>query len=75
MMLQKKMNHIKSLDLNRKDPEKLISGLSQLINLMHDVASLAQTNQIKEFLYYEDSLARIFELIGDARTTRFISKT
>ena len=75
IMLQKKMNHIKSLDLNRKDPEKSISGLGELINLMHDVATLARTHQIEEYLYYGDGLARIIQLIGDSRTTRFISKT
>lgn len=73
IMLSKKLQRITHLELNQKDPEKLVAGISKLINMLQEVTKLANTHKIEEYLYYGDSLARIYQILGDRRTTRFLS--
>ena len=73
MMMSRRLQQLKNLDLNKKDPEKLISGISSLISIMKEVSSLAEKHHVEEHLYYGDSMARINQLIGDRRSTKFIT--
>ena len=75
MMLSRRLQQLKNFDLNRKDPEKIITGISNLVNVMREVASLAEKHKVEEHLYYGESMARINHLIGDRRSTKFISET
>ena len=73
LMLRKKISHLKSLELSKKSPEKLASGISQLISMMQEFANLAKKHNIEEHLYYGDCLTHIQNLLGDGRSTRFLS--
>eukprot|EP00111_Clytia_hemisphaerica_P011368 TCONS_00033281-protein len=75
MMLRKKINQLKSLEISKKNPEKLVSGISNLISMMQEMAALAKKHDIEEHLYYGDTLTHIQNLLGDGRTTRFLSET
>ena len=75
VMMTKRLHQLKSLDLNRKDPIKLASGLSSLITIMKEVSTLADKHHVEEYLYYGDSMARINQIIGDRRSTKFITET
>ncbi|XP_066932960.1 uncharacterized protein [Clytia hemisphaerica] len=73
MMLKKKITQLKSLEISKKNPEKVVSGISHLISMMQEMAVLAEKHHIEEHLYYGDSLNHIQNLLGDGRTTRFLS--
>ena len=73
MMLKKKISQLKSLEISRKNPDKLVSGISNLISMMQEMAALAKKHEIEEYLYYGDTLTHIQNLLGDGRTTRFLS--
>ena len=75
MMLKKKINQLKSLEISKKNPEKLVSDISNLISMMQEMAALAKKHGIEEHLYYGDTLTHIQNLLGDGRTTRFLSET
>ena len=75
MMLSRRLQQLKNFDLNRKDPEKIITGISNLVNVMREVVLFAEKYKVEEHLYYGESMARINHLIGDRRSTKFISET
>ena len=75
MMLSRRLQQLKNFDLNRKDPEKIITGISNLVNVMRKVVLFAEKYKVEEHLYYGESMARINHLIGDRRSTKFISET
>jgi hypothetical protein len=68
------MNKISNLGRG-KSHEKVLENLQSIINLMKDLTFLAETHKIENDLYFGDSLDRIFKLLGEARTTRWISET
>lgn len=72
VMLSRRLHQLKSIDFNKRDPEKLISGISTLINIMQDVSSLAEKHNIEEYLYYGSSISDIHEVIGERRSTQFL---
>lgn len=41
--------------------------------MLNDVRTLAKEHCIEEYLYYGDSLTKVYQIIGDARTTKFLS--
>ena len=58
ILLSKKiasLDKINSFNKSR-DPEKIIAGISQLINLMRDLICLASKHDIDKYLYYGDAL-------------------
>ena len=74
-MLVKKLQQLGRLDLSKNDikPEKSINNLSKLINVISELRKLALNHGIEEHLYYGDGLLRIYRILGDKRTTKFIS--
>ena len=57
-----------------KDPEKIVDGLSKIINIMKYLEHLAEEHKIQSKLYHGDGLDRIYQLLGDTRVTRWLSK-
>ena len=64
-MLSKKPQLLAHVELNKKDPEKLAAGISKLINILHEVTTIARTHKIEEYLYYGDTISRIYQTLGD----------
>ena len=56
-----------------KDPEKVIDGLSKVINLMRDLMQIATDHNLKQKLYHGDAMDRIHSLMGEGRFTRWVS--
>ena len=78
MMLSKKLQQIKNLDSlagKSKDSEKLVCGLSKVINMLTDLKMLAEKHNIEDNLYYGDGLEKIYKILGDGRMTRWLSST
>ena len=75
VLLTKKLKEITSLDSMAKsrDPSKIMSFITQLINIIKDLVNLAETHGIENNLYYGDSLNNIYALLSDARSTRWFS--
>ena len=47
-----------------KEPEKLIAGISQIINLMRDLLNLASKHKIEKNLFYGEALDEYIALLG-----------
>ena len=75
ILLQKKMEKIDTFQglWNQKGPEKVIEGLSKIINLMRDLMHLAKDHSIENKLYLGDSLERIAALFGKNRLHRWLT--
>jgi len=56
-----------------RDPTKLMSFITQLVNIIKDLVNLAETHNIENNLYFGDGLHNIYGLMGDARSTRWFS--
>ena len=52
----------------------VVAALSQIINTMKDLQRLASEHHIESKLYSGDGLERIYQLLGDNRVTRWLSK-
>ena len=74
-MLQRKLNEIGGdVEIWRiKDPEKLIEGLSKIVNIARDLMKLAKEHHIKSRLYNGDALERIYKMMGEVRVTRWLT--
>ena len=73
-MLSKKLQKLNNIDLGKTyNAEKLTTGLCKLINMLRDLMKLALDHKIEEHLYYGDGLVKVYQLIGDRRTTKFLS--
>ena len=55
------------------NPEKVINHLTKIINLLQDLMRLAQEYQIEENLYFGDGLHKVYQLMGDINTTKFLN--
>ena len=73
-LLKKKLNEVDKINLwkYRSNPEKLVSSLSSLINILKDVTKLAEDHDIETKLYCGDGLDRIYTLLGDNRLTKWL---
>lgn len=58
-----------------RDPEKLIAGISQIINLMRDLLNLASKHRIEKNLFYGEGLDKIYRLMGETRMTRWLEQS
>ena len=56
-----------------RDPEKIADGLSKVIAVMKDLLQLSKKHSIENKLFNGDALERIFKLLGDFRTTRWLT--
>ena len=74
IMLSKRLQQLTKLDGIGKsnNPEKMINNLSRLVNMLNDVKRLAREHHIEEHLYYGDGLTKVYQLIGDSRTIKFL---
>ena len=57
-----------------KETEKLMEGLSRIINLMKDLTTLAVKQNIENQLYYSNSIHKIYQLLGENRVTKWLMK-
>ena len=75
ILLSNKVAEIGEIDglWKHKDPEKVISGLCKILNLMKDLMHLAEEHSIESKLYHGDALEKITELMGEGRFTRWLS--
>ena len=75
-MLTKKLLEVSKFGMlwKIKEPERLMEGLSKIINLMKDLMKLAHKHDVENRLYYGDGLERIYRLMGETRVTRWFSK-
>ena len=67
-----KLSNINSLH-RTKDPVLLMQSITNLINTLKELMKLAKDHHIEENLFYGDGLDRIYNIIGDARLTRWLS--
>ena len=76
LLLKKKLSEIKKISqlLKLKDTERVVVALSQIIITMKDLQRLASEHHIESKLYSGDGLERIYQLLGDNRVTRRLSK-
>ena len=51
-----------------------MAAVSQIINTMKDLQCLASEHHIESKLYSGDELEHIYQLLGDNRVTRWLSK-
>ena len=77
MMMNMKLSEINCAEvlLRSRDAEKVTTGLSKVINIMKDLVSLSKQHNIERKLYHGDGLQKIYKLIGESRTTRWLSQT
>jgi len=73
VMLSRKLQQIETIEFQRRDSKKLTSTLSKTISIMKELSELAEKHHIEEYLYYGDTMGRINQIIGEGRSTRFIS--
>ena len=75
ILLQKKLEKLDSLQglWTHKAPEKVIEGLSRIINLMRDLMHLAKDHSIENKLYLGDSLERITAVLGENQLHRWLT--
>ena len=75
-MLKKKLCEINKFTAlwKIKEPEKLMEGLSRIINLMKDLTTLAVKHNIENRLYYSDSIHKIYQLLGENRVMKWLMK-
>ena len=66
------MHQLKPLS-NVRDPEKLMNGYSNLINTLRDLLQLVKKHHIESHLYYGNGLDKVYQLLGDNITTRWLS--
>ena len=76
-MLKKKLCEISKFTAlwKIKEPEKLMEGLSRIINLMKDLTTLTvKKHNIENQLYYSGSIHKIYQLLGENRVTKWLMK-
>ena len=74
MMLSKRLQQLSTLEMSKStNPEKMINNISKIINALHDLMRLAQEHHIEEHLYYGDGLHKVYQLLGDINTTKFLN--
>jgi len=75
MMLIKRFNQLEKLHLMLKtrDNEKIIEAINEVVCLMKDLMSLAKKHSIEARLYNSNGLEKVYKLIGENRTTRWLS--
>ena len=57
-----------------RDQEELVDGLSKIVNIMRNLYQLAEQYNIKSRLYSDDGFERIYQMMGDNRVTRWLSR-
>ena len=76
MLLAKKVDALGGDSLSRtKDPEKLVTRMSQIINTMRDLLKLASKHKIDKELFYGDAIERIYKAMGEYRVTRWLEQS
>ena len=76
-LLTKKISSLSDIQSFKgsRDPGKIIAGISQLINLMRDLMTLASKHGIENYLYYGDALDTVYKLMGDSRVTKWLDQS
>jgi len=50
-----------------------MTSLGKIINMLRDLEKLAYDHHIEEYLYFGDGLIKVYHLLGDRRTTKFLA--
>ena len=76
LLLQNKLGEVKKCGelWKIKDKEKLMTGLSKLVNSMVELKALAEKHSIKDQLYHHSYIGMIYDVIGDQRKEKFAYK-
>ena len=76
-LLTKKISSLSDIQSFKgsRDPGKIIAGISQMINLMRDLMTLASKHGIEKCLYYGDALDTVYKLMGDSRVTKWLEQS
>lgn len=76
MMLQKKINQLATQNpISRsRDVNSIVNSLSKIINLIKELKSLAETHNVKNYLYYGGAIQKVYHLLGDSRLSRWLSQ-
>ena len=77
LMLSNKLTALNDMEVlwKLRNPSKIADGLSKIINLIKDVIKLSKEHGIEQKLYNGDGINKIFKLLGDSRTTRWLQAT
>ena len=76
MLLAKNVDALGGDSLSRtKDPEKLVTRMSQIINTMRDLLKLASKHKIDKELFFGDAIERIYKAMGEYRVTRWLEQS
>ena len=57
-----------------KNQTKIAESLGKIISTMKDLMTMTRKHDIEAKLYHGDSIQRIYKLIGDSRTTRWLQQ-
>ena len=76
LILQKKINQLTSSSLiqRSKDTESTIESMNKIINLINDITTLGKEHHIENHVYYGGTINKIYNLLGDARLTRWLGQ-
>ena len=75
-LLANKLSTVKKIGpLWKVSGDKLMSSLMSLINGMKDLIKLSKYHNIEAKLFHGDGLDMIYSIMGEARVTKWISKT
>ena len=75
IMLKNKLSEVKKIGplWKLKDVERIKVGLATLLNLMSDLLKLSKEHGIEQKLYHGEALDIIYDMMGDARITKWLS--
>ena len=74
IMLFKKLQVLSKLEtIKSNNSEKLSTALGKVTNVIHEVMRLAKEHHVEQHLYYGDGLSTIYNLLGNQRTTKFLT--
>ena len=73
-LLANKISELSTCEtIKSKDPTKIINSISRVSNVMRDLIQLSDVHHIENELYYSDAFDQICNLLGDERTTRWLT--
>ena len=76
LILQKKINQLSSSNpiYRSKDADSTIQSMNKIINLIKDLIFLEKEHHIENYLYYGGAINKIYNLLGEARLSRWLAQ-
>ena len=74
ILLNNKLSEFSNIDFvwKLKNQTKIAESLGKTVSIMKDLMALAKKHGIEPKLFHGDGIQRIYKLIGDSRTTRWL---